>query len=236
MASGHFIAFLDAGDWWEPRKLELQLQRFHESGEGCGIVFCAARMHPSLGVPYVLQPKRSQDWVKELLLRQPITGSSSAVVIRRSILEKTGWFFEEYDLPEDRDLWLRIAMIADMDFVSAPLTNLEILERSRRYNLEEKKVTYLRFIERYQDELRKRGLLNCALAHYHATIANLCFRAGSRREGLAETLTSLKLSFRWRIMLRATLALVTPFTNTSYGALLSKLKSIGNTINKVHSH
>ena len=95
-AGGEFVAFLDADDWWLPSKLERQVALMRGRPE-LGFTSAAARVQDPDGrllnlwncdrdnYPILLQLFRSN---------AGIAGGSSSLMIRRSILEQTGGYYE----------------------------------------------------------------------------------------------------------------------------------------------
>src|SRR5271169_5995224 len=100
-----WIAFLDADDRWEPRKLELQVRALDQNPRA---VLCYT--NKLLVSPDGLQRVSGvtpphQLWPK-LRYANPITPST--VMIRRDALDEVGGFDEELRACEDWDLWVRL--------------------------------------------------------------------------------------------------------------------------------
>jgi glycosyltransferase involved in cell wall biosynthesis len=118
LATGEYIAFLDADDLWTPDKLEAQLKALQEN--------------PKAAVAYSWS-----DWIDEsgqflrsgghitvngnayekLLLRDFIESGSNPL-IRRQALDEVGGFEFSVTHAEDWDMWLRLA--ARYEFVAVP--------------------------------------------------------------------------------------------------------------------
>jgi glycosyltransferase involved in cell wall biosynthesis len=145
-----FVAFLDSDDVWEPTKLERQMQLFSAAPERVGLVYCSyyhmnedgKRMDGS----HIIAPKRRSDVFHDLLVEGNIvSGSGSAVVVRRELLEKTGGFDERLTFGEDWDLWLRLAEVTgEFDFVPEALVGIRLHDRSmQRIDLSQREERFL---------------------------------------------------------------------------------------------
>jgi len=139
-ARGEFIAFQDADDEWLPGKLELQVQALRQFPEAA-LVFTDTMMFSDATV---IQASMNQhmlkDWCRshgsdlpgcyygplypQLLMRECM--NTSAVVVRRSVLDSQGVFDENFKVGEDYDLWLRIARQYPMIFIDRVLTKYRV--------------------------------------------------------------------------------------------------------------
>jgi len=112
-ARGEFIARQDADDLSLPERLEKQVA-FLDSHPTVGLVGCALTVINDVGnaltaIPSVVEPLEISAVLSQ---RNPIAHGTA--VIRRTCLEKTGPYREEFPYAQDYDLWLRIAEIAEV--------------------------------------------------------------------------------------------------------------------------
>lgn len=126
-----FIAFLDADDIWLPEKLNKQLAVFDQSKDDrLGLVYCAygAISESSIRLPKVtvVPPKLRGDIYRNLLHGNFISGSGSAVLIKRSVFDEVGLFDEKLRAGEDWDMWLRIAKIFHVDYCPKKLVFIRL--------------------------------------------------------------------------------------------------------------
>jgi len=96
VATGDWLAFLDADDWWLPTKIERQLRE--TADPKVAVVACRAR--GQTGRTYQLRPGFDELWEENQL------GVSSALV-RRSAFEQANGFWSRRAC-EDYHLWLRL--------------------------------------------------------------------------------------------------------------------------------
>jgi glycosyltransferase involved in cell wall biosynthesis len=126
---GKLVAFLDADDCWKPGKLTKLVAAFTRyplvdlvfsdfENVNCmmktrerGFVTVAAAFELLDISPL------GEDWwaiaagAPEALMRQNFVGTSSIVVIRRSVFERAGNFREDLSGPEDLEMWWRAAVL-----------------------------------------------------------------------------------------------------------------------------
>ena len=106
---GAYIAFLDSDDLWEKNKLNACIKKLKE---GYGLV-CHGEYHfvdgSSDRKPVIYGPEEDTSYYR--LLAKGNCLSTSAIVVRRAVLEKVGSFevISEINTAEDFDLWLRLS-------------------------------------------------------------------------------------------------------------------------------
>lgn len=107
-ASGQFIAFLDSDDLWLPKKLSIHVNFFNANPHA---LICQTEekwLRNGIRVnPKKRHKKLSGDIFEHSLYLCLV--SPSAVMIKRSLFEKTGMFDESLPACEDYDMWLRVS-------------------------------------------------------------------------------------------------------------------------------
>lgn len=111
-AGGEYIAFHDSDDEWLPEKLELQMSRMEEAGDKVGAVYCVAKMcradetilYPPPGVPLAV---KSGNIYPDILLNAMIP--MITLLMRKSVFEEIGGFYERLGALEDYEFSIRIA-------------------------------------------------------------------------------------------------------------------------------
>ena len=133
-----FVAFLDSDDVWDPTKLERQMALFSVAGPLVGFIHCSYYKIDDQGRRiencHIVQPKKRTDLLGDLLVEgNIISGSGSAVVVRRALLQRAGGFDERLTYAEDWDAWLRLAEICEVDFVPEPLVGIRVHSESMQF-------------------------------------------------------------------------------------------------------
>jgi glycosyltransferase involved in cell wall biosynthesis len=114
---GDFIAFCDADDFWEQKKLEIQMPLF--SNPEVGVVYSEVSFIDENNVPFSKsqhEVRHSGKITDQMLIENFVPFGTS--VIRRKCIEQNGIFDEEFRMGIDWDLWLRYSL--DWEFVYAP--------------------------------------------------------------------------------------------------------------------
>jgi len=114
-ARGELIAPLDADDLWDPTKIERQVRRMFEAGNGTGLVYCWWVAIDDGGVLLDSSPTwRIEGQGADTLVLVNYTGNASVPMYRRQILEEVGGYDmtlrdRDAEGSEDWDLALKVA-------------------------------------------------------------------------------------------------------------------------------
>jgi glycosyltransferase involved in cell wall biosynthesis len=118
-ARGKYIAFCDADDLWEARKLERQLPHFENAA--VGVVYSATATIDGGGAKTgEISGRGPSGYVLPQLFVKNFVPFGTAIV-RRSVLDSCGMFDESFAMGIDWDLWLRVARNWQFAFVDEPL-------------------------------------------------------------------------------------------------------------------
>ena len=135
-AKGDLIARIDADDIWMPEKLELQVKMFNEDmdlhllGTAKYIIDERGRLvNQNSYFPYFSDTDIKRNIHKANLF------THSSVMFRRSMVEKFGFYDEDFLNSEDYELWLRITNKVKVGILNKPLV---------KYRVHSKSVTSLR--------------------------------------------------------------------------------------------
>jgi glycosyltransferase involved in cell wall biosynthesis len=195
-AHGDFLAFLDADDYWEPTKLERQLD--------------VLKRHPAVGLVaggYFVEdwggPRhcrrlaghRLYDRVLRLGGEATIETASeiwtSTVVVRREALGEHR-FVSGLEPAEDRDLWIRLVASHPVYLDSEPLATAVLTSGSlSRSSIEVDCTNMMRVVHRHRDLLGKRGVRKWE-AHVLRRLAGGHLEQGRPRKALESARSRLR--------------------------------------------
>ena len=197
-AARDLIAFLDADDMWEPDKLAKQVKLFNNPN--VGVVYSRARYIDGDGNPLdlrlqskYLQPRSGK--VTEWLIFDNFVPFSSSVV-RRECFEKIGLFDESLKMGIDWDLWLRISVHYEFDYINEPLLIYRVGHSGQMSkNIEVRQQCsdriYEKFLSAHREVLPEETIR--AALHYTYCSRGYYFRQVNRRKALLYYLKALAI-------------------------------------------
>ena len=154
MAVGEYLQFLDVDDLFEKNNLAEKVKVIISSQHDVHLIFSAVfYLHQETGAvqKQVISNWASSSHSKKLqrLLEYDYIPFASAL-ISRDIFNRLGGFNNKYKHSPDYDLFIRIFRVANVDYLSVPLTH----------------------IRRHKKNLSKSSLLTCALENINILEAN----------------------------------------------------------------
>ena len=106
-SKGEYVAFLDDDDEWKNEKLEKQISVM-KSDKSIGLVYTGVHIiYVNEGVSYNSKARDEGDLSKKILLDNYI-GTTSTVMVKKELFEKTGMFDINLRALQDFDLWIRM--------------------------------------------------------------------------------------------------------------------------------
>ena len=131
--SSPWIAFLDADDRWDPRKIELQVKAL-EANPGAILCYTAVRLFSAEGDGGVLRATPVDRLWPAMRYANGI--ALSTVMMRRDAFAAAGGFDEKLPPCEDWDLWFRLGPGCPMAAVEEPVTLYRLTPTSISRNID----------------------------------------------------------------------------------------------------
>ena len=128
VSSGECIAFLDADDFWERTKLEMQCTLMTDATQ---LVYCGILPFKDPGnekLPSVLPKYRGNcaNYFIDLPGASVVLSGESTALFSKDLLLKVGLFDAELNSTAGWDFFRRCSLLTNFDFVSEPLVNYRL--------------------------------------------------------------------------------------------------------------
>lgn len=196
IAKGEYIAFLDDDDEWLPDKIEKQMAVFYENSE-CGLVYSGQNcIFTDLEFSYITKPCWKGNLSQRIFMHNDI-GTPSQVVVKASVLKKTGMFDLELNALQDYDLWIRCCQETQIGFVKEPCINYfnanstnQVSSNTEKYIKAERYIAkkYAPIVKKFSDDIQKK-----IYAGVESRIAQRCLRNGDRIGTRRYAISSIKI-------------------------------------------
>lgn len=183
-SKGEYIAFLDDDDDWELDKLESQMNIFRKN-QSVGLVYTGINIiYVNENISYSSLSGYRGDLSKEILIKNVI-GATSSVMVRKEVLDKSGYFDIKMPAKQDYDLWIRVCQHTKVDFVVEPKLNYYNYTGSKqisgRVDRHEKAVAIMKekyetLFARLNNEEKKKQQTNL-----NVSIANVALRNNDKK-------------------------------------------------------
>ena len=195
-ARSEWIAFMDSDDLWSPEKIDICSQRLHEAD----VISHWEILDDGKSQRVLRHSPRRRDILKSLLLDANFL-SPSAVLVRRTWLEKVGGFNESPELitAEDFDLWILLAKSgAKFKFLEEPLGKYILHANNSTGSIARHRNAILKVLENHKSltatwSLRERLLFRRRFADVHYSAG----RAHQRAKELKKALQEFHLALRF---------------------------------------
>jgi glycosyltransferase involved in cell wall biosynthesis len=195
-SNGDLIAFLDADDYWHPKKLEKQVEKL-ESDPEIGLVHCGMLIVDANGSPLEENCAGKEGWVAdEMLLFEPvIAGPGSCTLVKKEILLQVGGYDPDVSMnpSEDWELSYRIARRCKFGFVPEPLVFYRHHGKGAREDVSRmEKGTHLAWRKIFEsDDPRILRLRRQSYGNLYKVLAGSYLHVGQYRDSFRNLLKSL---------------------------------------------
>ncbi|MGM0717680.1 MAG: glycosyltransferase family 2 protein [Halobacteriota archaeon] len=116
-SKGEFVAFLDDDDYWQPSKVDKQVEAFERAGSNVGVVYTGQQFVVDGEVTSVSHPTLEGDVTKDILCGATMS-TFSAIMVRSEVYETVGGPDERFPCWQDREWLLRLS--TEYDFAVVP--------------------------------------------------------------------------------------------------------------------
>lgn len=180
ISQSEYIAFLDDDDEWYLDKLEKQLNVFANDSH-IGLVYTGVNViYVNEKEEYLSIGKAHGDLSKAIIKRNVI-GTTSTVIVKKSILEEVGGFDSQLPAAQDYDLWIRVCQKTDVGVVPDPeifyynyTDKKQISSNIEKYEMARKRINekYAYLFSKLSDEEKNNIQINVAISRANLALRN----------------------------------------------------------------
>ena len=159
-AKGAYVAFLDSDDFWNPLKLERQIETA-SANPGAGLIYCDQWNVDREGK---LRESGKELWDKDIwdhLLDGWTTPNTSILLIKKDVFNELKGFDSKLTSCQDHDFWLRLAKIGyKVRYSDEKLSYFTFSSPNRiSFNYDSRVNGSIKFLKKWEkDIIRERGL------------------------------------------------------------------------------
>ena len=192
-ARGEYIAFNDDDDYWEPQKIERQVELISKLDESWGAVSCLMKIYNKDKLQEALLPYRDGNILLDILMRKTSMGTG-ALLIRHSALDDVGYFDETLFRHQDLQLFSCLAAKYKIKLDRHYLHNRDVHDARNRPNAEkmlEVKKAFFQSIDPIMKSLKKSDRMKVLIMH-DFELAYHMYKSGNKRGGIHRAMAVLK--------------------------------------------
>jgi glycosyltransferase involved in cell wall biosynthesis len=132
-ARGTWTSLLDDDDLWAPAKVERQLEALRRAPDARWACVGAVEFDARRRIVGWQRLRGTESLLARMLRMNAIPGSASSVLIETELLRQAGGFREDLSYSEDWECWIRLAQLAPLVVVDAPLVAIGVSATSRSH-------------------------------------------------------------------------------------------------------
>lgn len=170
-ALGEYVAFQDDDDYWEPKKIEIQVDILKKLDKTWGAVGCLMRFYNNGKLIRSCLPYRDGYILEDILSLRTGLGTG-ALLIRRSALDDVGYFDEKLLRHQDLQLFANLTEKYKIKLVKRYLHNRETKDNQNRPNIKQLEViknSYFESISTIMEKLPKNKQKKIIIMHIFDT-------------------------------------------------------------------
>jgi len=191
-ATGEYLAFVDCDDLYYPEKIGHCVD-YLEKNPRFGFVYTAASFideHGSIVGQYDHPRSKEGNITASLILGNFICNST--VMIKRTVLDKAGYFDEKIFPPADWDLWLRLSQVTEAGYIKDPLTKYRVTDNYTFNRLELSRREELYVVDKFFRSNPDMSSKKQAYSNFYLRYALCDYLKKDRKQFWSDCLSSLK--------------------------------------------
>jgi len=177
-----WVAFADDDDVWAPDKLRRQLDAIAAHGSAQWSCVGSVDIDVEGRVLWWADPPHDSDLSDELLRRNSIPGGGSGVLAATGLARAIGGFDESMSNLADWDFYLRLAQLAPIAAVHAPLLGYLVHADSMAHNIRRSDAEYHYMLKKYA-QLREARQVMPDTVQWLLYLAGMAYNGGHRIVG-----------------------------------------------------
>ena len=184
-AKGEYVAFLDDDDYWERRKIELQVKLLSSLDESWGAVTCKNKAYVN-GKLVAAQTPIKDGWVCKGILSRTTSVSTDTILLRHISLDESGYFDENLRRHQEVQMMGMFAFkykikLLDMYLVCVDSSTNENQPDADRMSVI--KQEFLQAVKPVLDKLPKKDVKDIKIMN-RFELGGLYFKTGHKKKGI----------------------------------------------------
>lgn len=192
-AKGEYIAFLDDDDWWQPNKLQEQVEVLKHLDDSWGAVSCKFTLYDENSMVVGKTKKYRDGYIYKDILNLMSDVATGTLLLKHNLFDTTRYFDEELLRHQDLQLLVDFTSKYKLKEVNQYLHCVDVSDTQNRpdpQKLIKFKKEFFRSIKPIMDSMSKSDR-KCIYAMHKYELGYVCLKNGKIREGLYYCLSIL---------------------------------------------